>query len=117
MGLTKEGWLILLLEKGVAEFNKYRARNSGLPDLRGADLCEKDLWGVCFERVTLREADLQGVNLQWADLRNADLQGANLERADLRWANLQGASLQGATLKGARLENAILTREVPQEGL
>ena len=71
----------------------------GRADLRGANLCNANLFG----------ADLRGANLCGADLCNANLRGANLRGANLRGANLFGADLRGANLRGANLFGADLS--------
>ena len=62
-------------------------------DLRGANLCETDLYAA---------------DLRWADLRGANLCGANLCETDLRWADLCGANLCGANLCETDLSGANL---------
>ena len=71
----------------------------GRADLRGANLCNANLFG----------ADLRGANLCGADLCNANLRGANLRGANLRGANLFGADLCNANLRGANLFGADLS--------
>ena len=71
----------------------------GRADLRGANLCNANLFG----------ADLRGANLCGADLCNANLRGANLCNANLRGANLFGADLCNANLRGANLFGADLS--------
>ncbi|EHX9519282.1 pentapeptide repeat-containing protein [Salmonella enterica] len=72
-------------------------------NLRGANLCDADLRGA-----NLCDADLRGANLCDADLFGADLCDADLRGADLRGANLRGANLCDADLRGANLRGANL---------
>ena len=48
-------------------------------DLRGADLCDANLYGADLRSADLYGADLYGADLRSADLCDADLYGANLD--------------------------------------
>ena len=81
----------------------------GRADLRGANLCNANLFGADLRGANLCGADLFGANLCGADLCNANLRGANLRGANLRGANLFGADLCNANLRGANLFGADLS--------
>ena len=78
-------------------------------NLCGADLCNANLRGANLCNANLRGANLRGANLCGADLCNANLRGANLRGANLRGANLFGADLCNANLRGANLFGADLS--------
>ena len=84
---------VVLLRRGAAAWNAWRAEQSELPDL---------------SRAGLRGLDLSGFNLSGADLQGADLRGTNLSQANLSGANLEGANLFKAVLDGADLAGAFL---------
>ena len=87
---------IEILDKGVAEWNEWRASNpTERPSLRGVDLSSRDLSGVNLSEIDLSAADLDG-----ADLSNANLKMASLADADLAAADLAGAELYKADLTG-----------------
>jgi uncharacterized protein YjbI with pentapeptide repeats len=94
-----------ILERGVAEWNKWRAQNPAVvPSLRRADLAEASLAGVDFNGADLRVIDLSG-----ADLRGAKLRKVNLYRSSLWHANLTDADLSDADLSSSNLNGAILS--------
>ena len=76
--------------------------------LRGANLRNTDLRGVCLSGANLRGADLRSADLRGADLSHIHLSGADLSNADLRCVNLKGANLRGANLSHAHLMGANL---------
>ncbi|EKA1052164.1 pentapeptide repeat-containing protein [Salmonella enterica subsp. enterica serovar Soerenga] len=99
-------WITSMRESG----SRANLRGADLCDanlyganLYGADLCDANLYGA-----DLCDADLRGANLCGADLRGADLCDADLCGADLRGANLCDADLYGANLRGANLCDADL---------
>lgn len=81
---------LAILEQGVDAWNKWRADYPGFaPDLRGANLGERDL---------------KGVNFASANLDAAYFSCANLSKADLTKAYAAGTIFQGATLSEAILD-------------
>ena len=84
---------VVLLRRGAAAWNAWRAGRDVLPDL---------------SRAGLRGLDLSGFNLSRADLQGADLRGTNLSEVNLSDANLEGANLFKAVLDGADLADAFL---------
>jgi uncharacterized protein YjbI with pentapeptide repeats len=84
---------VVLLRRGAAAWNAWRAGRDVLPDL---------------SRAGLRGLDLSGFNLSRADLQGADLRGTNLSQANLSGANLEGVNLFKAVLNGADLTGAFL---------
>jgi uncharacterized protein YjbI with pentapeptide repeats len=84
---------VVLLRRGAAAWNAWRAERDEAPDL---------------SRAGLRGLDLSGFNLSRADLQGADLRGANLSEAKLSGARLEGANLFKAVLDGADLTGAFL---------
>ena len=84
---------IVLLRRGAAAWNAWRAERGEAPDL---------------SRAGLRGLDLSGFDLSRADLQGADLRGTNLSQANLSGANLEGANLFKAVLDGADLAGAFL---------
>src|SRR5262249_7107484 len=83
---------IVLLRRGAAAWNAWRAERGVLPDL---------------SRAGLRGLDLSGFDLSRADLQGADLQGTNLSQANLAVAKWEGADLFKAVLDGADLAGAL----------
>src|SRR5215469_1427269 len=69
---------IVVLRRGAAAWNAWRAERDVLPDLF---------------RAGLRGLDLSGFNLSRADLQGADLRGTNLSQANLSEAHLEEANL------------------------
>ena len=86
---------IVVLRRGAAAWNAWRAERDVAPDL---------------SRAGLRGLDLSGFNLSRADLQGADLRGTNLSQANLSGANLEGANLFKAVFDGADLARAFLYR-------
>ena len=84
---------VVLLRRGAAAWNAWRAGRDVLPDL---------------SRAGLRGLDLSEFNLSRAGLQGADLRGTNLSQANLSGANLQEANLFKAVLDGADLAGAFL---------
>jgi len=113
-----------MLDQGVVAWNDWRLRaRDVVPDLRGADLCDRELGGAFLAGALLGQARLCGANLHQArltraDLTDADLSGSNLHRAILSGANAPGvrlveahlaeAALNGTVLDGARLDGCSL---------
>src|SRR5579863_2324045 len=98
--MANPGHVAKLLE-GVEAWNKWRASQTIVPDLDGADFFSgKDLSGA-----NLRGADLRGVKFNGANLFGASLREANLQGVDLSVAQrgLQTEQLAGADLTGAAL--------------
>ena len=88
-----------ILLSGIEAWNAWRKEHPGTkPDLRGADLSEKNL----------RDADLSDADLSGADLYQTDLRNANLKMANLSGADLSGVKLSNAALYKARLDSACL---------
>jgi len=102
---------LAILRQGVETWNQWRKKNPDIvPDLRGADLIHRGLYGVGFglygvdlSGADLREAHLGGAYLGRATLSGADLRGADLRAADFRAADFRAADLGEADLRGARL--------------
>jgi uncharacterized protein YjbI with pentapeptide repeats len=106
-----------VLQRGVGDWNAWKIKEPGIPDLRNAALVSADLTGANFQNATLREADLRNAKFASANLMNADLRGADLRGADLRKAlGLTGSHLQGADLRGANLSEEDL-RDADFSGL
>lgn len=96
-----------ILEEGVAAWNKWYSEKRDRPDLKGADLSNRDLSSANFRDADLSctnfsHVDLSGANLFAADLSRTDLSGAELANADFTGANLRAASLRDTNLLGAR---------------
>jgi uncharacterized protein YjbI with pentapeptide repeats len=87
---------IVLLRRGAAAWNAWRAERGEAPDLSRAGLRGLDLSGFDLSRADLRGADLRGTNLNQVNLSGANLEGANLFKAVLDSADLAGAFLHGA---------------------
>ena len=101
--------LAILNEKGVTEWNNWRAANSDVGvDLRRAVLHGASLHGADLSGANLREAILHGADLSDADLRKADLGMGQFDEVNLSGAHLSGATLSGAHLSGANLFGADL---------
>ena len=108
-----------LLKQDVEAWNEWRSENMDLkPDLRRANLENKDLSGANLTGARLDKArlgyanlsgaDLKGAELHLADLRLTDFENADLSRTSLLEANLYGTNLRGAQLKGSNLAHARL---------
>ena len=87
---------VVMLARGAAAWNEWRAKHDEVPDLSRAGLRGLDLSGFDLSEADLRGADLRGTNLGGANLSGAHLDGANLFKAVLDSANLAGAFLNGA---------------------
>ena len=87
---------VVLLRRGAAAWNAWRAKRDEAPDLSRAGLRGLDLSGFNLSRADLQGADLRGTNLSQSNLKSAHLEGANLFKAVLNGADLTGAFLQGA---------------------
>jgi pentapeptide repeat protein len=95
---------LLVLKKGVAAWNAWRASNPGIkPDLAAASLAGRKL-----QEIDLRGADLKGGILNGCDLSGANLSNAQLGEATLRDGILAGAILYGATLRRSDCRGAFL---------
>ncbi len=118
---------LMILKRGVDNWNAWRKTAGEPPDLSQAELSEANLAGIdlggvhrsCgtpaavldgvdLTRADLRLADLRGAELAGANLAGCDLSGADLSEADLLGADLQGADLSGANLEAADLSEANL---------
>jgi uncharacterized protein YjbI with pentapeptide repeats len=91
---------LVVLRRGVAAWNAWRAEQDEPPDLSRAGLRGLDLSRFDLSRADLRDADLRGTNCS-----GANLAGARLERANLFKAVFDGAELAGAVLYGAQFLN------------
>jgi hypothetical protein len=88
------------LNEGVEAWNRWRASQAFVPDLRAAALTDRDLSGAHLSGADLREADLNKTALSGASLREANLQGVDLSvvHGGLQTEQFAGADLTGATL-------------------
>ena len=86
---------VVMLARGAAAWNEWRADRDETPDLSRAGLRGLDLSGFDLSRTDLRGADLRGTNLSAANLSGARLDGANVFKAVLDGADLAGAVLNG----------------------
>jgi uncharacterized protein YjbI with pentapeptide repeats len=87
---------VVMLGRGAAAWNAWRAEHGETPDLCQAGLRGLDLSGFDLSQADLRQADLRGTNLSQANLSRAHLDGANFFKAVLDGADLAGAFLHGA---------------------
>src|SRR5580700_2858889 len=87
---------VVMLARGAAAWNEWRADRDETPDLSRAGLRGLDLSGFEFSGADLRGADLRGTKLSGATLSGAHLDGANFFKAVLDGADLAGAFLNGA---------------------
>jgi len=87
---------VVMLARGAAAWNEWRADHDETPDLPRAGLRGLDLSGFDLSEADLRGADLRGTNLSGANLSGAHLDGANLFKAVLDGGDLAGAFLNGA---------------------
>jgi uncharacterized protein YjbI with pentapeptide repeats len=87
---------VVMLARGAAAWNEWRADRDETPDLSRAGLRGLDLSAFDLSRADFRGADLRGTNLSGANLSGAHLDGANLFKAVLDGADLTGAILIGA---------------------
>jgi uncharacterized protein YjbI with pentapeptide repeats len=81
-------------------------------DLRGMELCFRDLNGADFSGSTISGGSLQGSNLQGANFEKAVLSDCRFPDSDLRAANLREANLKNLYAPQARFEGADLTGAV-----
>ena len=86
---------VVMLARGAAAWNEWRADRDETPDLSRAGLRGLDLSGFDLSRTDLRGADLRGTNLSATNLSGARLDGANVFKAVLDGADLAGAVLNG----------------------
>jgi uncharacterized protein YjbI with pentapeptide repeats len=86
---------VVILARGAAAWNEWRADRDETPDLSRAGLRGLDLSGFDLSRTDLQGADLRGTNLSAANLSGARLDGANVFKAVLDGADLAGAFLNG----------------------
>ncbi|MCA9470285.1 MAG: toll/interleukin-1 receptor domain-containing protein [Nitrospira sp.] len=98
-----------------AERVNFLETDQTVPDLSGANLCQKFLRGANLSMVRLSGANLAGVDLQETDiagalLSNSDLRSANLFRANLNHVDLQGAILVAALMNFTVLNGANLSK-------
>jgi len=97
------------LEQGVKRWNQWRTENPTIaPDLRDANLREKDLCGINLRGAKLAFTQLSDAQLRRANLSAAILDGTYLIQTDLRDTDISRAHLHGAYLDGANLSNANL---------
>ena len=101
-------------KEGIAEWNRRRRLDEGMPDLSGANLGGADFSGAILGGTELNAAVLRGVvfslaNLTGADLIMADLRNARFIETTLIDANLHKANLSGAEFHAAFLRGAVLT--------
>ena len=87
---------VVMLARGAAVWNEWRAKSHETPDLSGAGLRGLDFSGFDLSRTDFRRADLRGTNLSAANLSGARLDDANVFKAVLDGADLAGAFLNGA---------------------
>jgi uncharacterized protein YjbI with pentapeptide repeats len=87
---------VVMLGRGAAAWNAWRAEEDEAPNLSRAGLRGLDLSGFNFSRADLQGADLRGTNLNGANLSGAHLEGANFFKTVLDGANLAEAFLYGA---------------------
>jgi hypothetical protein len=87
---------IVVLGRGAATWNAWRAEHDEVPDLSRAALRGLDLTGFDLSRADLRGADLRGTRLCDADLSGGRMEGANFFKAVLDGADLAAAHLDGA---------------------
>lgn len=93
-----------ILNKGVSAWNAWRkAHPGGQPNLRKANLRDRDFRGANFNDTNLRRSSLEGANLDNATFRRADLR-----RADLTKATMRGADLSLACLVDTRMDEVTL---------
>jgi hypothetical protein len=99
---------VRLLTQGVEAWNSWRRCSpTETPDLRGANLSERDLKRFDFHNADLHRASLWKAILDGADLRNArlsstNMNGTTLVDSDLREANLRWGRLVAVDVSGAR---------------
>jgi hypothetical protein len=101
-----------ILKQGVEVWNRWRQKQSVIPDLREADLADAELDGI-----NLRNARLEWANLSKAHLARATLDQANLYKTFLAGAYLLEASIVGSVftetnLVGANLSDSLLIRSI-----
>jgi uncharacterized protein YjbI with pentapeptide repeats len=97
------------LEEGVLAWNAWRHEHPEItPDLKEANLREKDLTRADLHGTRLTQADLSWAILTGTDLRGTALMRADLIRTILSGADLSGAHLSEAVLNGADLHRAML---------
>src|SRR5919197_2421260 len=87
---------VVMLGRGAAAWNAWRAEKGEAPYLSRAALRGLDLSGFDLSRADLQGADLRGTNLSQANLSGAHLEGTNLFKAVLDGADFAGAFLYGA---------------------
>ncbi|WP_395741171.1 toll/interleukin-1 receptor domain-containing protein [Prosthecobacter sp.] len=105
----------MVIKKGGALWNTWRARNTGTPvelggsNLKGADLSRGNLSGANLKLTLLNDANLRGANLRGANLSEALLNDADLQGADLGGANLSGAELSDTSLNDVSIGRTVFT--------
>ena len=86
---------VVMLARGAAVWNEWRAHRDETPDLSRAGLRGLDLSGFDLSRTDLRGSDLRGTSLSGANLSGAHLDGANFFKTVLDGADVAGAFLNG----------------------
>jgi uncharacterized protein YjbI with pentapeptide repeats len=105
---------LAILNTGVNSWNSWRRSHCDeRPDLRGAELANRNLQGVNFRdanlyRASLWRADLSESDLSGADCSSVTLNGAVLCRANLSRTNLRYSRIVAANLDGAIICDAFL---------
>ncbi len=108
-----------ILDAGVEGWNDWREKNPEIkPDLRSADLSNRDLTGInladarlkgCnFSNTILSRARMSRAILKKAILTRAKLDDALLDEANLKYATLNESNLIAANLRKAMIYNASL---------
>ena len=87
---------VVMLARGAAAWNEWRADHDETPDLSRAGLRGLDLSGFDLSQGDVRGADLRGTKFCDADLSGADLEGSNFFKAVLDGSDLARAFLNGA---------------------
>ena len=114
-----------IIRQGADEWNRWRDKNNEIiPDLSGANLCDRNLSGInfagakligtrfdnaCLGRAILDQSELIGASFSCTNISNARVCGANLCNANLVNSDLSGSELLSSNLTAALLTNADLT--------
>jgi uncharacterized protein YjbI with pentapeptide repeats len=91
----KQGWLELLTESKIRDFNEWRLTNLLVrPDISGMDFSSKDLSGALLNGIRcvetkFTECNLSKTNLVQAEMTNSNFQGADMTEALLMYGNLK----------------------------
>lgn len=100
-----------ILDQGVGAWNRWRTDNPDIrPNLRGANLSDRDLTGINLDDADLDFARLTSANLTEATLNRADMLKADLSPTPLEpgTSRMVPTNLTDAKLVGARLHDAAL---------